>query len=68
PPALGEEYLDWHTGHASEIGVSPLSTDRQGSISICSPADGGVSHVDVEGRVKPPFTQNRGKRGNSCPP
>ncbi|PNX71868.1 putative sulfate transporter, partial [Trifolium pratense] len=68
PPALGEEYLDWNTSRASEIGDSPLSTDRQGSVSICSPADGGVSHVGVEGRVEPPFTQNRAKRGNSCPP
>ncbi|PNX54895.1 hypothetical protein L195_g048518 [Trifolium pratense] len=64
----GEEHVDRSKGCASVIGDSPTSKGNQGSISICSPANGSGHYAGIKGSDGSFSISSNGNRAKSCPP
>ncbi|CAJ2662883.1 unnamed protein product [Trifolium pratense] len=64
----GKENVDRSKGSAPIIGDSPTSRGSQGSISICSPANGSGCYTGIKGSDGSLSFSSNGNRALSCPP
>ncbi|CAJ2673057.1 unnamed protein product [Trifolium pratense] len=64
----GKEQVDRGKGCVSEIGDSPTSKGSQGSISICSPANGRGCYAGIKRNDGSLSHSSTGNRALSCPP
>ncbi|PNX55277.1 putative sulfate transporter, partial [Trifolium pratense] len=64
----GKENVDRSKGCAPIIGDSPTSRGSQGSISICSPANGSGCYTGIKGSDGSLSFSSNGNRALSCPP